>query len=185
MKVKKADPSGKVTMELNPADDALLDKAAAAGRFRLKSILVPVDFSSFSSKALEYAVAFSQQFGAGLVLLHVVEPMVYPENYMTIPSVTDDINGSLLKAAEEKLAAQRKRIDVAVDRVKVETRLGRPYVEITEAADELGADLIILGTHGHTGLKHVLLGSTAERVVRHAPCPVLTVRDPEHDFIAS
>ena len=63
-------------------------------------------------------------------------------------------------------------------------RVGRPFVEISELAREMEVDLIILGTHGYTGLKHVLLGSTAERVVRHAPCPVLTVRAEEHEFIA-
>jgi nucleotide-binding universal stress UspA family protein len=170
-------------MELDPSDDALLEQAASAGVFRLQTILVPVDFSPFSSKALDYAAAFGRQFGATIVLVHVVEPMVYPENYMAVPTVNEDINGSLMKAAEEKLAAQRKGL--ASERIKVMTRLGRPYVEIADAAKELEADLIILGTHGHTGLKHVLLGSTAERVVRHAPCPVLTVRIPEHDFLVS
>lgn len=170
-------------MELTRADDALLDKGARAGRIKIKTVLVPVDFSTFSAKALDYAVAFGEQFQAGLVLLHVVEPMVYPENYMTIPGVSDDINTSLIKAAEERLGAQRDRVQSDRLEVQVMSRVGRPYLEITEAAREVGADLIILGTHGHTGLKHVLLGSTAERVVRHAPCPVLTVRDPEHDFI--
>ncbi|MCU0772638.1 MAG: universal stress protein [Verrucomicrobia bacterium] len=184
MKVRKADRSGKVTVELTRTDDALLEKSVQGGRIRLQTLLVPVDFSACSVKAADYAVAFAQQFQAGIVLLHVVEPMVYPENYMTIPAVSDDINGSLMKAAEDKLAAQRQRMGVGRLDVKVMTRLGRPYVEIAEVAKDLGADLIVLGTHGHTGWKHVLLGSTAERVVRHAPCPVLTVRDPEHDFIA-
>ena len=62
-------------------------------------------------------------------------------------------------------------------------RAGQPYYEITTAAKELDVDLIVITTHGRTGLKHALLGSTAERVVRHAPCPVLTVREREHDFI--
>lgn len=185
MKVKPADASGKVTLELNRNDDALLDKGVATGRFRLQSILVPIDFSSFSAKALDYAVAFAEQFGSGIILVHVVEPMVYPENYMAVPAVNDDINSSLMKAAEERLAAQKRSIRADRTTVRALTRLGRPYVEITEAARELHADLIILATHGHTGLKHVLLGSTAERVVRHAPCPVLTVREQEHDFVAS
>lgn len=185
MKVKRDDPSDKITKELNRADDALLEQAAATGRFRLRTILVPVDFSPCSDKALDYAVAFSEQFGAELVLLHVVEPMVYPENYVAVPTLNEDINTCLMKAAEEKLEAQRERIGVDDSKVKGVTRLGRPYVEIVDAAKESGADLVILGTHGHTGLKHVLLGSTAERVVRHASCPVLTVRNPEHDFITS
>lgn len=185
MKVRKADRAGKVTVELNRNDDALLDKSVTSGPFRLKTILVPVDFSEFSTKALDYAVAFARQFRGTITLLHVVEPMVYPENYMTIPAASDDINNSLLKAADEKLAAQRQQLHGDSVKVKAMTRLGRPYVEIAAVAKEIEADLIILTTHGHTGLKHVLLGSTAERVVRHAPCPVLTVRNPEHDFIAT
>jgi len=185
MKVRKTSQSGKVTVELNRKDDALLEKSVGGGRVRLKTLLVPVDFSSFSDKALDYAVAFAEQFGAGIVLLHVVEPMVYPENYMTIPTVSDDINSSLMQAADRKLSEQRERVQGHHLEVRVLTRLGRPYMEIAGVAKELGVDLIILATHGHTGLKHVLLGSTAERVVRHAPCPVLTVRDPEHDFISA
>jgi nucleotide-binding universal stress UspA family protein len=111
--------------------------------------------------------------------------MVYPENYISVPSATDDINGSLIQAAEERLAKLREGFQPAGIEITAKTRLGRPYVEITEAAQELKVDLLILATHGHTGLKHVLLGSTAERVVRHAPCPVLTVRDPEHDFVTT
>ena len=176
MKVRKTKPSGKVTVELNRDDDALLEKSVGAGRVRLKTLLVPVDFSSFSDKALDYAVAFAEQFGAAIVLLHVVEPMVYPENYMTIPTVTDDINSSLIEAADRKLLEKRQRIQGRQVAVRVLTRLGRPYMEIADAARELGVDLIILATHGHTGLKHVLLGSTAERVVRHAHCPVYVVR---------
>jgi nucleotide-binding universal stress UspA family protein len=185
MKVKQAGAPGKVTVELSRADEALLEKSTGGGRIRLKTLLVPTDFSPFSSKALSYAVAFASQFGASITLLHVVEPMVYPENYVSVPAVTDDINGSLIKAAEERLASQRQAHAQEGVAIRTVTRLGRPYVEITEAAGTLEADLIIQATHGHTGLKHVLLGSTAERVVRHAPCPVLTVRDPEHDFVAT
>lgn len=185
MKVKRADEPGKVTVELTRRDEALLEQSAVAGRFQLKTILVPVDFSRHSSKALAYAMAFADQFRASIVLLHVVEPMVYPENYVTVPSVTDDINGSLITAAEERLAELRESIGPVDVQITAKTRLGRPYVEIAEAAQEMRADLVILATHGHTGLKHVLLGSTAERVVRHAPCPVLTVRDPEQDFVRS
>ena len=166
-------------------DHSSREAGVRPGQVHLKTILVPVDFSSFSKKALEYAIAFAGQFGASVTLLHVVEPMVYPENCMSIPSATDDINGSLVDAAKKRLDEERLAVEKQGVPVKVMTRLGRPYVEITEIARELGIDLIIVATHGHTGLKHVLLGSTAERVVRHAPCPVLTVRNPEHDFIGA
>jgi nucleotide-binding universal stress UspA family protein len=185
MKVKRANEPGKVTVELDQDDDALLEQSATGAHFHLRTILVPLDFSSFSSKALAYANAFADQFGADVTLLHVVEPMVYPENCLSVPSATDDINGSLIQAAEKRLSAQVEALGSGGRKVATMTRLGRPFIEITEAARELEADLIILATHGHTGLKQVLLGSTAERVVRHAPCPVLTVRDPEHDFVSS
>lgn len=108
--------------------------------------------------------------------------MVYPENYVAAPTVTDDINKTLLKSAEERL--NHYRAGLKGIEVSVEIRMGRPFSEITEVAAEMNVDVIILATHGYTGLKHVLLGSTAERVVRHAPCPVLTVRVPEHDFVS-
>jgi len=188
MKVRKAQRSRKVTMELDATDDALLEKSAAAGTagaIQLKTILVPVDFSACGRKATEYALAFAVQFRASIMLLHVVEPMVYPENYVAVPAATDEINQSLLTSAQQRLASQKEELVQNGVQVQTMTRLGRPYLEIAAVAKELPADLIILATHGYTGLKHVFLGSTAERVVRHAPCPVLTVRSAEHDFIAS
>ena len=188
MKIKPVPRQKKVTVELKRSDDRLLEKSAAAARpvtppFRLNKILVPVDFSDFSTKALNYARAFAGQFGARIVLLHVVEPAVYPESSMLVATALDDLNNDLLRSAQKRLAELNK--GSIGDRVPSElmVRLGRAYAEIAAAANELDVDLIILATHGYTGLKHVLLGSTAERVVRHAPCPVLTLRDPEHDFV--
>jgi nucleotide-binding universal stress UspA family protein len=189
MKIKPVPRQKKVTVELKPSDERLLEKGAASARagspFRLNKILVPVDFSDFSTKALDYALAFADQFDAQIILLHVVEPAVYPESSMLVATALDDLNNDLTKVAQQKLnELKRERIG---DRVSSEllVRLGRAFSEIVAAASELDVDLIILATHGYTGLKHVLLGSTAERVVRHAPCPVLTVRDPEHEFLRS
>lgn len=177
MKVKRSTKPGKVTVELSQADDVLLEKSASLGGISMQTILVPIDFSDFSRRALEFAAAFATQFQASVVLVHVVEPMAFPENCISLPAPTDDINGSLIKAADDRLAAECRALEKQGIEVKPLSRLGRPYLEIADAARELGADLIVLATHGHTGLRHVLLGSTAERVVRHAPCPVLTVRD--------
>lgn len=189
MKVKRAAKAGKVTVELTPRDEELLRKGLKAAEtalspFKLKKILVPTDFSEFSDKALNYAVAFAEQFGARLILLHVVEPAVYPENYMMVPQTFDDLNQNLINAAKERLAkVVLERISQRFE-AESEIRLGRPYTEIVDAAKSKNVDLIIIGTHGYTGLKHVVLGSTAERVVRYAPCPVLTVREAEHEFVA-
>ena len=155
--------------------------SASPPRIELKKILVPLDFSSCSNKALDYAVAFARQFRASVALIHVLEL-----NY--VGSSLGEIDVPLLEgelrqnAAEQlELAAERCRaFDVACEAT---IRSGRPWNEIVEAARDLDVDLVIMGTHGYTGLKHVVMGSTAERVVRHAPCPVLIVREKEHEFI--
>jgi universal stress protein A len=185
MKIKPAIKPGHVTVELDSRDDELLEKAAntpksAASALKLKRILVPIDFSECAAKAVDYAAVFAEHFQAKLILLHVVEPAVYPENFLVLPLPLDETNQNLVETARERLdGLARKRIG---HKVPVETlvRAGRACSEIPDTARALGADLIIIGTHGYTGLKHALLGSTAERVVRHAACPVLTVRHPEH-----
>lgn len=187
MKIKPVPRQNKITVELKRSDDRLLEKGAAAARagtrFRLSKILVPVDFSDFSTKALDYALAFAGQFDAHLILLHVVEPAIYPESSMLVATALDDLNTDLRQIAQQKLSElRRERIGERVPSDLL-VRMGRAFSEIAAAATDLDVDLIILATHGYTGLKHVLLGSTAERVVRHAPCPVLTVRDPEHEFL--
>jgi universal stress protein A len=147
----------------------------------LKSILVPIDFSWPSKKALQYAIPFAQQFGARITLLFVMEPPVYTGDIGYVPLEVDDA-GSMLAISEKlaELAQQAMPPDLLA---KTLVRTGRPFQEIVDAARELDTDLIVIATHGYTGLKHVFLGSTVERVVRHAPCPVLTVREGEHEFV--
>jgi nucleotide-binding universal stress UspA family protein len=148
---------------------------------KIKSILVPIDFSETSKKALVYAVRMAEQFGAKIVLLNVVEPIATP----------DMAYHPLMLEPEKARQVARERLDTVCRRARLSGRLfdkivvrhGSPFTEITEAARTLKVDLIILTTHGYTGLKHVFMGSTAERVVRHAPCPVLIVREKEHEFV--
>lgn len=155
--------------------------AAQAATIRLDTVLVPVDFSASSRKALDYALAFAKQFSAKLVVLHVVElPYVGAGlGEMEAPPMETELRGY----AEEHL--QRLVQSHLAGRIEHSTllRSGQPWYEVAEAAKETDAHLIIMGTHGYTGLKHVLMGSTAERVVRHAPCPVLIVREREKDFV--
>jgi len=150
---------------------------------RLRTILAPVDFSDYSAKALDYVRAFASQFEAQVVLVHVVEPAVIPDNFGIVPPSYEEISSALVKSAEARLSQLGSGIVSNPDMVKVFVRTGRPSWEIVRLAKETEADLIIISTHGYTGLKHVLMGSTAELIVRHAPCPVLTVRHPEHDFV--
>jgi universal stress protein A len=158
-----------------PADMGLVPSC-----LQLKHILVPVDFSPPSEKALRYASRFGEQFGSSVTLLHVIQPMVYPSDFGYPPTVVDTVDQAVRLQIEEKLAGLAQGAGARAD---ILIRVGQPHYEITLAARELNVDLIIVSTHGRTGLKHVLLGSTAERVVRHAPCPVLTVREREHDFV--
>jgi len=142
---------------------------------RVKSILVPLDFSPPSKKALDYATGLARQFKAKLTLLHVVEPVGTPDFAASFPLVMED--DELMAAARKELEQQVKAARLPRPMVeKILVRFGRSFHEITEAARTRKVDLIVIATYGHTGLKHALLGSTTERVVRHASCPVLVVR---------
>lgn len=148
---------------------------------QIKSILVPIDFSMSSKKALAAAFPFAERFGAKITLLHVVEPVAIPAFANSLPLVMENdkvINSR--KRRLEQLIRESGSEPKLVDKTLV--RYGRSFHEITEAARTLKVDLIIISTHGYSGLKHAIMGSTTERVVRHAPCPVLVMREQEHDF---
>ena len=148
----------------------------------IKKVLVPVDFSDYSKSSLRYAVNFAKHFNAEIFLVYVVEPIVYPPDFsmgqIAIPSV--DIEMDKRAAEELKNLAQKEIPPNLISKTIVKT--GKPFVEIIETAASENVDLIIIATHGHTGIEHVLFGSTAEKVVRKAPCPVLTLREPVKGF---
>jgi nucleotide-binding universal stress UspA family protein len=153
--------------------------AAPAGPSSLLSvrrILVPIDFSRVSRSALPWARLLATQFDAEIVLLHVMEK--YPMDYLLGAELMNETLTPLLKEAEANLGrlagGLRKASGLKASGV---VRDGTPFEEICHAAKALPAELIVLTTRGFTGLKHVWVGSTAERVVRHAPCPVLAVRE--------
>ena len=149
-------------------------KTPAARPVPPKRILVPLDFSSHSARALQYARTFARQFGARLALLHVVE--AFPIDYILGLRSAKIANHYLVQQARARLQQVTKQMAGAGRAPDSWVAFGRPFREITRAAKERAVDLIILATHGYTGLRHIQLGSTAERVVRHAPCPVLVVR---------
>jgi nucleotide-binding universal stress UspA family protein len=144
----------------------------------IKRILVPVDFSDDSLKALDYAVQFSAPFKAELVLLYVVEPVYYAtpvDMYATSPNLALLLDEQR-KSGKAQLARLEAKLIKAKRKARAVLKTGSPAQVIADAAKRLKADMIIMATHGRTGLSHVLLGSVAERVVRTAGCPVLTVR---------
>jgi nucleotide-binding universal stress UspA family protein len=150
----------------------------------LRRILCPVDFSTHSDHAMRYAAALAGKFGSELTLLHVVAPVV-----AALPG--EAALQDLVQANTEEIeAACRERLDkmvgeLAAQGMNVACRVlnGVPYLEIIRYAQESETDLIVLGTHGRTGIAQLLIGSVAERVVRKAPCPVLTIKHPEHEFV--
>jgi nucleotide-binding universal stress UspA family protein len=150
----------------------------------LKRILVAVDFSQCSRHALEYGCALAERFEAELHLLHVASDfdagMVVPGLGFPPPEV---FRREVLEKAQAALAELPAAAWCAGKTVVRDVRYGSPFVEIVRYAKEKATDLIVVGTHGRSGLTHVLLGSVAEKVVRKSPCPVLTVRPEGHQFV--
>jgi nucleotide-binding universal stress UspA family protein len=154
-----------------------------AGGIFLKRILVPIDFSDHSKNALRYAITFAKQFQAELFLIYVVEPTVYPADFsfgqVSIPSFEKELRERGKQELEQLVATYTEGKVSARTIVKT----GKPFLEIINIAKKEEVDLIIIATHGHTGVEHILFGSTAEKVVRKAPCPVLSLRPAEHEFV--
>lgn len=143
-----------------------------------KRILVPVDFSPGSERAVQKATELAQALGAGIDLLHVYQLPVFalPDSSVTVsPTYVADLTDRAQRALN------KHRDELAETNLAVQTRLieGVPAQSIVDYANEIGAEMIVMGTHGHSGFKRFLLGSTAERVVRTAATPVLTVHLPE------
>jgi len=142
-------------------------------------ILVPTDFSTQSAGALAYARELAERFGASIQLLHVLEDPYATSAYATevygyLPA---GLKETWQKNAEEKLSGLLPPADRARFGATTTVVFGRPAAAVVEYAEQEHADLIVMGTHGRGGVTHLLLGSVAERVIRSAPCPVLTVRE--------
>ena len=148
----------------------------------IKKLLVPTDLGQYSQFALKYAAAFAEAFAAKLYVLHVHEP--YPQGAVFEGMVYDS---ELVAKAEAKARGDLDAIVAQLTARKIQAEAvfvtGRPYIQIVRQAEKLKADLIVLATHGRRGVSHLVFGSNAEKVVRLSPCPVLTVKHPEHEFV--
>jgi nucleotide-binding universal stress UspA family protein len=141
-----------------------------------KKILVPVDFSRHSAVAVQYASDLSRHYGASLTLVHIYQPFAYILLETYLPYTAEQLG--IISSEFQKQLDVAQADARAAGAVSVETRVlqGEAPLEIVSFAEQHAQDLIVMGTHGRTGLNRVLLGSVAEKVVRSAPCPVLTVR---------
>ena len=151
----------------------------------IKKILYPTDFSEYSLAALPYAIKLTRQNNAELYCLHVVE--LSQEEYniseymvpLNIPHVSKD---KIIRTARTRLEKFVNENLSEIKKLNSRVLIGTPFVDIIRYAKELSIDLIVLGTHGRSALATMLLGSVAEKVIRKAPCPVLSIRHPEHKF---
>jgi universal stress protein A len=141
-------------------------------------ILVPIDFSPASDAALDYARMLSATFGSALQLLHVIDDPTGASEFVpdgfAVP--TEELRTGLAEHARKRLGTLMSVVDRSRLHAHAETLFGTPAQTIVDYATATSTDLIVMGTHGRTGLAHLLMGSVAEQVVRTAPCPVLTVR---------
>ena len=169
--------AGRKTRPSRPTRSSSLPapKAEEAG-FGIHAILVPIDFSVHSKNALKYALPLAEKFKASIRLVYVVEPTVYPADLgfgqVVLPGVEDELRE---KGGEELHALIEREIGGRLE-ASYTVRTGNPYQEILREAKDHGVDLIVVAAHGHSGMEHMLFGSTADRIVRGAHCAVLTVR---------
>jgi len=150
----------------------------------LKTVLVPTDFSEASESALRYGKAMAEAFGASLHVVHVMEDLLAhawaAEVYVSsMPQLRDEIE----KESRQRLVTLLTDAERATLRAETALLAGNPFLEIIRYAKAHGVDLIVIGTHGRGPIAHMLLGSVAEKVVRKSPCPVLTVREAQHEFV--
>lgn len=160
-----------------PPNEAKAKRAAC----QIRNILVPIDLSEQSTVALRYAVSFAGQMGARITLLHVIEPLITYQDTAYLGAVSSDRIASFTGQIVARICEQEKVKPTLIRQIKVES--GVPCDKIIETAKAQKTDVIILATHGRTGLAHILLGSTAEKIVRLAPCPVFVVRAQPVDLV--
>lgn len=148
----------------------------------LKKILCPVDFSDCSKIALDYSVSLAKKYEAQILILHVVETTFPDPEYIAICEDMEKIHTQLAKQAETKISKLKETLTDENIKTTSIISTGKPFVEIIKCAKKNNVDLIVIGSHGQSGLSHILFGSTADKVIRKSPCGVLTVKHPDHLF---
>ncbi len=143
---------------------------------KIKNILFPTDFSQGARAAMHYAVSLARDYHARLILLYVLQDIAIAEWYLPSSISATDLVEDMEKGAWKEIKSWETEVSTQVSSVEKMVLRGVPFVEIVKTAKDRNVDMIVIGTHGRTGIDHMLFGSTAEKVLRKAPCPVLTVR---------
>jgi nucleotide-binding universal stress UspA family protein len=177
--MKTSTPAHPEVKQLRRSTPAARAKRTTPREFTLDTILAPTDFSPPSLKALKYAGALAKQFRAKLHLINVFDAQFVAPRLAPVFRTDEQVRRRLTKRMRTIAAEFADPLRPAGCHV----RIGRAFDEICSEARRLSADLIVTGTRGYTGLKHLLLGSTAQRIIQHAPCPVLVVRAKEREFV--
>ncbi len=149
---------------------------------QIKTILFPTDFSQGARAAMDHAVSLARDYQARLILLYVIQDISVAEWYIPSSLSMTDLMEDMQKSAWKEMDRWADEISSRLASTEKIVVRGVPFVEIIRTAKEKNVDLIVIGTHGRTGIDHMLFGSTAEKVVRKSPCPVLTVRIAGRDF---
>lgn len=149
---------------------------------QIKTILFPTDFSNGARAAMDHVVSLARDYHARLILLYVIQDISIAEWYIPSALSVADLLEDMQKSAWQEMEKWGAEVSSKVKEVEKIVVRGVPFVEIIRTARGEKADLIVIGTHGRTGIDHMLFGSTAEKVVRKAPCPVLTVRMAGKEF---
>jgi nucleotide-binding universal stress UspA family protein len=149
---------------------------------QIKTILFPTDFSNGARAAMDHAISLAKDYQAKLILLYVIQDISIAEWYIPSSLSVGDLVEDMQKSAWQEMDKWFAEVSKQVKDVEKMVVRGVPFVEIIQTAKERRADLIVIGTHGRTGIDHMLFGSTAEKVVRKSSCPVLTVRIAGREF---
>jgi universal stress protein A len=165
-----------------PSSDQTRDELGSDHLIAYRLFLVPIDFSEHSKKTIQYATQLATLTGASIRLLHVFQIPDYPAAFYQGLYVEHEAVKIHVETAKREALAQLSLLaeQIHANGLEAESilRTGNPFEEIVNAAKEIGVDLIVIGSHGYAGLGRLLLGSTADRVLQYAPCPVLVVKDP-------
>ena len=149
---------------------------------QIKTILFPTDFSKGARAAMDHAISLAKDYDARLILLYVIQDISIAEWYIPSTLSVTDLVEDMQKSAWQEMDKWAAEVAAKVKNVEKMVMRGVPFVEIIKTAKEKNVDMIVIGTHGRTGIDHMLFGSTAEKVVRKAPCPVLSVRIAGKEF---